>query len=319
MLASCQARRHADHPGRGQNAQITVERRATGIRQPADTPRDCHSSWPKSPESGCNLRWRLSLDRGRAAGSGSSTVARTVDAARQALAPPPRPAGAARPPVASTVKRGAPAVTSPVRPGRVPRPARSPHPPGRWPGSPRPAAAPVERVARVVSPVTAPVVGPLRPVLDPVGRALAPVGSALAPVGSARHRRGRHQPERRRHGQPVPAPRQAAARGRPPGRRDPGRHRRPRVRSDRLGQPGRRGRRRHLAVGPGDGLRQHRRRPRRRLGQLRRRGRPGVDVGAGGDISTGGIIAPTPPGTTPGRTDTVEKPVTPSRRPGSER
>ena len=34
-----------------------------------------------------------------------------------------------------------------------------------------------------------------------------------------------------------------------------------------------------------------------------------MDVGAGGDISTGGIIAPTPPGTTPGttpgRTDTV--------------
>ncbi len=48
---------------------------------------------------------------GRATGSGSSTVARTVDAARQAVAPPPRPApGAARPPVAATVKRGAPAV-----------------------------------------------------------------------------------------------------------------------------------------------------------------------------------------------------------------
>jgi DNA polymerase-3 subunit gamma/tau len=49
----------------------------------------------------------------------------------------------------------------------------------------RAAAAPVERVARVVGPVTAPVVGPLRPVLEPVGGALAPVGSALAPVGSA--------------------------------------------------------------------------------------------------------------------------------------
>ena len=34
----------------------------------------------------------------------------------------------------------------------------------------------------------------------------------------------------------------------------------------------------------------------------------GVDVGIGGDISTGGIIAPTPPGTTPGRTDTVGTP-----------
>jgi hypothetical protein len=38
----------------------------------------------------------------------------------------------------------------------------------------------------------------------------------------------------------------------------------------------------------------------------------GVDVGVGGDISTGGIIAPTPPGTTPGptpgRTDTVGTP-----------
>ena len=38
----------------------------------------------------------------------------------------------------------------------------------------------------------------------------------------------------------------------------------------------------------------------------------GMDVGIGGDISTGGIIAPTPPGippgTTPGRTDTVGTP-----------
>jgi hypothetical protein len=34
----------------------------------------------------------------------------------------------------------------------------------------------------------------------------------------------------------------------------------------------------------------------------------GVDFGIGGDISTGGIIAPTPPGTPPGRTDTVGTP-----------
>jgi hypothetical protein len=33
-----------------------------------------------------------------------------------------------------------------------------------------------------------------------------------------------------------------------------------------------------------------------------------LDAGVGGDISTGGIIAPTPPGTTPGRTDTIGTP-----------
>ena len=122
---------------------------------------------------------------GRATGSGSSTVARTVDAARQAVAPPPRPApGAARPPVAATVKRGAPAVTSPVR--RVAPPTSQLTPPTRPAARvAKVAAAPVERVARVLSPITAPVVQPLRPVLEPVGSALAPVGSALAPVGSA--------------------------------------------------------------------------------------------------------------------------------------
>jgi hypothetical protein len=122
---------------------------------------------------------------GRATGSGAFTVARTVDAARQVVAPPPRPApGAARPPVTSTVKRGGPAVTSPVR--RVAPPTSQLTPPTRPPARVAKAAAtPVERVARVVSPVTAPVVGPLRPVLEPVGGALAPVGSALAPVGSA--------------------------------------------------------------------------------------------------------------------------------------
>ena len=61
---------------------------------------------------------------GRAAGSGSSTVGGTADAARQAVAPPRRPApGAARRLVASTVRRGAPAVTSPVR--RVAPPTRA--------------------------------------------------------------------------------------------------------------------------------------------------------------------------------------------------
>ena len=119
---------------------------------------------------------------GCATGSGSSAVARTVDAARQAVAPPPRPApGAARPPVAATVKRGAPAVTSPVR--RVAPPTSQLTPPTRPAARvAKAAAAPVERVARVLSPITAPVVQPLRPVLEPVGSALAPVGSALAPI-----------------------------------------------------------------------------------------------------------------------------------------
>ena len=60
---------------------------------------------------------------GRAAGSGASTVGKVADAARQAVAPQPRPAtGAARPAVAPADKRGAPAVTSPVR--RVAPPTR---------------------------------------------------------------------------------------------------------------------------------------------------------------------------------------------------
>jgi hypothetical protein len=86
---------------------------------------------------------------GRATGSGSSTVARTVDAARQAVAPPPRPTpGAARSPVAATVKRGAPAVTSPVR--RVAPPTRQLTPPTRPAARvAKAAAAPVERVAGV--------------------------------------------------------------------------------------------------------------------------------------------------------------------------
>jgi hypothetical protein len=119
---------------------------------------------------------------GRATGSGAFTVARTVDAARQVVAPPPRPGpGAARPPVTSTVKRGGPAVTSPVR--RVAPPTSQLTPPTRPAARVAKATAtPVQRVARVVSPVTAPVVGPLRPVLEQVGGALAPVGSALAPI-----------------------------------------------------------------------------------------------------------------------------------------
>jgi hypothetical protein len=188
---------------------------------PADTPRDRHSPWPKSPESGCNLRWRSSLDRvqqveqtapgrrllvrlglfafcvgllllrssrpaeaparrepqllgpvdttlkatarevdscaGRAAGSGSSTVAGTVDAARQVVAPPPRPAPA-RPVLRSPrPSSGAPRRSPPRSAGSRPRPASSPHPPGRRPGrqgrrragrAGRPGrGGPVERVA----------------------------------------------------------------------------------------------------------------------------------------------------------------------------
>ena len=151
---------------------------------------------------------------GRATGSGSSTVARTVDAARQAVAPPPRPApGAARSPVAATVKRGAPAVTSPFR--RVAPPTSQLTPPTRPAARiAKAAAAPVERVAGVrwCGPVDdrgnlaprcatfphrgsehgagslegarflAPVVGLIGPILRPLGPALAPVGSALAPI-----------------------------------------------------------------------------------------------------------------------------------------
>src|SRR5215218_4035921 len=61
---------------------------------------------------------------GRATGSGTSTVGKAADAARQAVAPHPRPTpSGARPPATRPVRRGAPAVTSPVR--RVAPPTRS--------------------------------------------------------------------------------------------------------------------------------------------------------------------------------------------------
>jgi hypothetical protein len=158
---------------------------------------------------------------GRAAGSGASTVAGTVDAARQALAPPPRPApGAARPPVASTVKRGAPAVTSPVR--RVAPPTSQITPPTRPVARvAKAAAAPMERVAGVADGPVERVAGVrwcaavddrgnlarrcatlphrgsehgagslegarfLAPVVGLISPVLRPLGPALAPVGSA--------------------------------------------------------------------------------------------------------------------------------------
>jgi hypothetical protein len=259
MLASCQARRHADHPGRGQNARSPWNAGLQESGGPADTSRDCHSPWSTYPESGCNLRWRSNLDRvqqvqptargrrllvrlgllafcaglllllssrpadaaerrepqlldpvgttlkatarevdsfaGRATGSGAFTVARTVDAARQVVAPPARPApGAARPPVTSTVKRGGPAVTSPVR--RVAPPTSqltSPTRPATRPAKPA-TATPVQgsehragsleggRILAPVSGLISPVLGPLDPVLGPLGPVLGPVGSALAPI-----------------------------------------------------------------------------------------------------------------------------------------
>lgn len=70
---------------------------------------------------------------GRATGSGTSTVGKVADAARQAVAPHPRPTpSAARPPATPPVKRGAPAVTSPVR--RVAPPTH----PGHLEGCQRP-------------------------------------------------------------------------------------------------------------------------------------------------------------------------------------
>jgi hypothetical protein len=161
---------------------------------------------------------------GRATGSGAFTVARTVDAARQVVAPPPRPApDAARPPVTSTVKRGGPAVTSPVR--RVAPPTSQLTPPTRPAARvAKPTATPAQRVAgvrgcapvdahgnlasrcatlphqgsehragsleggRILAPVVgpiSPVLRPLGPVLRPLGPVLGPLGPALAPVGSA--------------------------------------------------------------------------------------------------------------------------------------
>ena len=130
---------------------------------------------------------------GRATGSGSSTVGQVADAARQVVAPQPRPAaGAARSAVTPTVKRGAPAVTSPVR--RAAPPTTSPRRPTRSTATPatpatRTLTSPVARVAKLTDELgagslLAPVVGLSGPVLRPLAPALAPVGSALAPVGA---------------------------------------------------------------------------------------------------------------------------------------
>jgi hypothetical protein len=112
---------------------------------------------------------------GRATGSGSSTVGQAADAARQAVAPQPRPApGAARPATPSTVNRGAPADPSPVR--RAAPPTSSP----RRTAKPvtRTLTPPVERVAGVAA-VAEPGAGSLQGAL---ASSLAPVGSVLAPV-----------------------------------------------------------------------------------------------------------------------------------------
>ena len=130
---------------------------------------------------------------GRATGSGTSTVGKAVDAARQAVAPHPRPApGAARPPAprpSSGAPRRSPPRSAGSRPRPVPPPRRLQRPgwPGRQahlrPGGPgRRGRRPV---TEVVAPVTGAVVRPLGPVLAPVGSALAPVGSALVPVTGA--------------------------------------------------------------------------------------------------------------------------------------
>jgi hypothetical protein len=134
---------------------------------------------------------------GRATGSGTSTVGKVADAARQAVAPHPRPTpGAARPPATPPVKRGAPAVTSPVR--RVAPPTPRPTPAGRTATrsagtATKLASGPVDRVAKIatgpVAQVAAPVAGVVGPptgaVVGPRGSALDPVGSALVPVAGA--------------------------------------------------------------------------------------------------------------------------------------
>jgi hypothetical protein len=101
-------------------------------------------------------------------GSGSSTVVRTADVARQAVAPPPRPAPDAGPvPRSPRPSSGAPGGHLPGPPGRAPdQPDPSPTRPvaraAKAAAAPvervaKAAAAPVERVAGIVSLVTAPV------------------------------------------------------------------------------------------------------------------------------------------------------------------
>jgi hypothetical protein len=136
---------------------------------------------------------------GRATGSRSSAVGGVADAARKALAPPPRPsAGVARPAPVPAVRRGAPVVTSPVRRAAPPtraaptaraatRAAKPAAGAAKVAGGPvaRVAGGPLDRVARVAGGPVGRVTEVAGPVLRPVGSALAPVGSALAPVGSA--------------------------------------------------------------------------------------------------------------------------------------
>jgi hypothetical protein len=113
---------------------------------------------------------------GRATGSGTSTVGKAADAARQAVAPHPRPMpSAARPPATRPVKRGAPAVTSPVR--RVAPPTH--------PATSNASSGPVDRVAKVASTVTGPASGPVGRVTEAGGRVLAPVARVTAPVAEA--------------------------------------------------------------------------------------------------------------------------------------
>src|SRR5215213_5724812 len=124
---------------------------------------------------------------GRATGSWTSTVGKAADAARQAVAPHPRPTpSAARPPATRPVRRGAPAVTSPVR--RVAPPTRSATskassgPVGRVA---KLTSGPVGRVAKVASTVTGRASGPVGRVTEAGGRVLAPVAQVTAPVAEA--------------------------------------------------------------------------------------------------------------------------------------
>ena len=124
---------------------------------------------------------------GRATGSGTSTVGKAADAARQAVAPHQRPTpSAARPPATPPVKRGAPAVTSPVRRVAPPtRPATSKASSGPVGRVAKITSGPVGRVARVASPVTGPAVGPVGRVAETGGRVLAPVARVTASVAEA--------------------------------------------------------------------------------------------------------------------------------------
>jgi hypothetical protein len=136
---------------------------------------------------------------GRATGSGTSTVGTVADAARQAVAPHPRPApSAARPPAAPPVKRGVPAVTSPVRRVAPPTPRPTPAKPltaplsrvgkvatgpvGRVANVANVATGPVGRVAEVASPVTGPATGPVARIAEAGGHLLGPVARVAAPV-----------------------------------------------------------------------------------------------------------------------------------------